>query len=142
MLDGIVGRIAFFALGILAAVALCAGASIYGFDYYEPHWGRGISFQVSLWIGIVLAVVGAIGFAVGVRVFHAAPTRLLAFAAGVLVAGVSFVSTTVADRVASATGTRQLILAGIVLALSFAASLPLRGECGSRASRPASKFDE
>ena len=136
------GRVAFFSLGIFAAAALCAGASIYGFEYYEPRWDRGISFQVSLWIGIVLALGGAIGFAVGARIFHAVPRKSLAFTAGVLVAGVSFVLAAISDPVASATGTRQLALAGIVLVLSFAATLFFRGEGGSIRSRPVYKIDE
>jgi hypothetical protein len=126
-----IGGIASFSLGILAAVVLYAAASIYGFDYYEPHWGRGISLQVSIWIAAVLAVIGAIGFAVGARVFRATPTRGLGLVAGIVVAGCLFALTTFQDRVVSTTEGRQLLAGGVVLALSFVAALAFRSKRGA-----------
>ncbi|MDJ0927518.1 MAG: hypothetical protein QNJ73_07680 [Gammaproteobacteria bacterium] len=121
-----IGSIAFFWLGILASVALYAGASIYGFDYYEPNWGRGISLQVSFWIAGVLATIGAIGFALGGYLFRAAPTKPSAFVAGVMVAVALFLVTRFQDQVVSTTGGRQLLAASVIWVLSLMAAIPFR----------------
>jgi hypothetical protein len=128
-----IGSIAFFSLGILVAVAIYATASIYGFDYYEPNWGRGISLQVSLSIAALLAAIGAIGFAVGARIVRATPSRSPALLAGVLVAGALLGFATLQDRVVATTGGRQLLAAGVIFVLSFVAALPFRSKRGASA---------
>jgi hypothetical protein len=101
------GSIALFWLGVFVAVATWAAASVYGFDYYEPNWGRGISLQVSLWIAAVLAAIGAVGFAVGLRLFGGATSKPVAFGAGIAVGVVLLLTTLVEDRIVSTTGGRQ-----------------------------------
>jgi hypothetical protein len=125
--------IAFFSLGILGAVAVYAAASIYGFDYFEPHWGRGISLQVSLWIAVVLAAIGAVDFAVGARMVRATPSRSLALVAGLLVAVVMLGLTALLDPVVATTGGRQLLTAGVVFVLSLVAALLFRSKRGASA---------
>jgi len=58
---------AIFTVGFIAWAAGAMAVSVYGFDQYEPAWGRGPSYQVVLWIILVAAIVAAFGFALGFK---------------------------------------------------------------------------
>lgn len=56
-----------FALGFVTWAAGAMAIAVYGFDQYEPAWGRGPSYQLGLWIIMVAAILVAIGFSLGTK---------------------------------------------------------------------------
>jgi hypothetical protein len=56
-----------FTLGFVTWAAGANAVAVYGFDQYEPAWGRGPSFQLGLWIIMVASILIAIGFSLGAR---------------------------------------------------------------------------
>jgi high-affinity Fe2+/Pb2+ permease len=61
------GTTTIFTLGFVAWAAGANAVAVYGFDLYEPMWGRGPSFQLGLWIIMVAAILVAIGFSLGTK---------------------------------------------------------------------------
>jgi hypothetical protein len=53
----------FTAAAVLAGIATSA-ISVYGFDYFEAAWGRGMSFNMSSVISLAFGVMGGIAFTV------------------------------------------------------------------------------
>ncbi|MDK2742401.1 MAG: hypothetical protein NDI90_05760 [Nitrospira sp. BO4] len=56
-----------FTLGFVTWAAGANAVAVYGFDQYEPMWGRGPSIQLGLWIIMVAAILVAIGFSLGTK---------------------------------------------------------------------------
>jgi hypothetical protein len=54
-------------LGHALVLTTASAIAIYGFDYYEKFYGKGTSFQISLWLVVIGALVTAFGFGIGVR---------------------------------------------------------------------------
>lgn len=59
--------ITIFTLGFVTWAAGANAVAVYGFDQFEPAWGRGISFQLGLWIIMVAAILVAMGFSLGIK---------------------------------------------------------------------------
>ena len=56
-----------FTLGFVTWAAGANAVAVYGFDQYEPTWGREPSIQLGLWIIMVAAILVAIGFSLGTK---------------------------------------------------------------------------
>jgi hypothetical protein len=112
-------RIASFWLGFFAAVVGYAIVNVYALDYYEPHWGRSISLQVSIWLAAILALIGVAGFAAGLRVFRAAPTLRLSAAAGIAAAAGSLLVAAIVDRTMGGYLSREFISVSSVFVFSL-----------------------
>jgi hypothetical protein len=119
-------RIALFWLGLSIAITIFAVVSIYGFNYFEPRWGRGISLQVSMVIAGIVGVIGAGGFAVGLRFFGSTPPRAVSLAMGAGVAIALLLVGLVQDSLVSTISGRQLLVCVAAFALSLLAAWSLR----------------
>ena len=53
-------------LGHAVVLTVASAIAIYGFDYYDKTYSKGISFQISLWFVAIGAVATGIGFGIGV----------------------------------------------------------------------------
>lgn len=58
---------AVLAATVFAILAVLNAVAIYGFDQFEPMWGRGPSFQVGLWLATAASLVCLVGGGFGYR---------------------------------------------------------------------------
>jgi hypothetical protein len=52
-------------VSVLAVFAIASTIAIYGFDGYEPAWGKGGSVQVAWWMSLAAAIIVLFGSGVG-----------------------------------------------------------------------------
>ena len=119
-------KIAVFSLGIFVASLAFAGVSVYGLDQYEPRWGRGISFQVLSWIVTLEAIIGALGFALGTRIFHSSGAAWRVFLVGIAVASALLLLGLLGEMLISSTGVRQILGVSLTFGVSLSAAALFR----------------
>ena len=110
-------------LGHAVVLTVASAIAIYGFDYYEKMYGKGISFQISLWFVVIGAVVTGIGFGIGV----ALSGWVLKYWVGLLLGGVFALAvmglSAISAEFTTNTGARQFML--FIVWLGGSASIPL-----------------
>ena len=52
---------ALFGASMFGGGIIASAVSVYGLDYFEPRWGRGISFQIGTYLAAGFALIGAFG---------------------------------------------------------------------------------
>jgi len=110
-------------LGHAVVLTIASAIAIYGFDYYEKMYGRGISFQISLWFVVIGAVVTGIGFGIGVAISG----WVSKYWVGLLLGGVFALAVmglaAISAELTTNTGARQFML--FIVWLVGSASIPL-----------------
>ena len=110
-------------LGHAVVLTVASAIAIYGFDYYEKMYGKGISFQISLWFVVIGAVVTGIGFGIGV----ALSGWVSKYWVGLLLGGVFALAvmglSAISAEFTTNTGARQFML--FIVWLGGSASIPL-----------------
>jgi xanthine/uracil permease len=103
------------------AVALVGSAVvIFGFDYYEPGFGRAYSMQLASLFGLSFAIVGAIAYAAANFARRTTPTTLQAFIAGAVFQSLLFAAIEGSKRFAPQFN--SLVSAAVMAALLGVAS--------------------
>ena len=110
-------------LGHAVVLTVASAIAIYGFDYYEKMYGKGISFQISLWFVVIGAVVTGIGFGIGVELSG----WVSKYWVGLLLGGVFALAvmglSAISAEFTTNTGARQFML--FIVWLGGSASIPL-----------------
>ena len=120
-------RVAVFALGIFVTTLTVFGVRIYGLDQYEQFGGRGGSLQVSLWIAVFEAIICAVGFALGARIFHGFGKVWRVFLVGVLVGGTLLLLASLIKPLVSTTSGRQILTILLAFGVSLFSAILFRG---------------
>ena len=97
-------------LGHAVVLTTVSAVAIYGLDYYEKMYGKGISFQISLWFVVLGAIVTGIGFGLGVAISNWIKKYWIGLLVGGLFAGVIVGLSILSSQVTQNTGTRQFVL--------------------------------
>jgi hypothetical protein len=75
-------RVAAWFIGAVVVAFGVSAVVIFGFDYYEPGFGRTYSMQLASGFGLALAAVGAAAYAAVTSARRTKPTTRQAFIAG------------------------------------------------------------
>ena len=108
-----------FALGFSLVLTSIAGIDIYGLEHFEKMWGKGISFQVSLWLIGAGAVIVSLSFTIGVAVFRLVPSNIVSLCLGAVFAAVVLGTAWGGELLSAATALRQAILVAFMLLGGF-----------------------
>ena len=106
-------------LGHALVLTTASAIAIYGFDYYEKFYGKGISFQISLWFVVIGALVTAFGFGIGVAVSNWISKFWIGLVLGGLFAVFIFGLSILGNQLTNDTGLRKLLLFSSWLIGSF-----------------------
>jgi hypothetical protein len=115
--------IALFGTGLFIVVLIFSAVSVYLLDEFDPNLGRGISFQILSWIAALLGIVGALGFASGMKIFRAVPRAGLAGAIGVVAGIATLIVMMLGGRAVGTVGGRQIIAIISVFGVSLLGNL-------------------
>jgi hypothetical protein len=110
-------------LGHTTALTIASAVAIYGFDYYEKMYGKGISFQISLWFVVIGAVIAGIGFGIGVALSGWVSKYWVGLGVGGVFALVVMGLSAISHDFITNTGTRQFML--FIVWLGGSISIPL-----------------
>ena len=114
-----------FVLGHASVFTVASFIAIYGFDYYEKMYGKGISFQISLWFVVIGAVVTGIGFGLGVAISGWVSKYWVGFMVGGVFALAVMGLSAFSAELTTNTGVRQIMLFSIWLVGSAAIPMML-----------------
>jgi len=110
-------------LGHAVVLTVASAIAIYGFGYYEKMYGKGISFQISLWFVVIGSVVTGIGFGIGVAISGWVSKYWVGFFVGGVFALAVMGLSAISAEFTTTTGVRQFML--FIAWLGGSASIPL-----------------
>ncbi|MDH5613312.1 MAG: hypothetical protein OEY66_12750 [Gammaproteobacteria bacterium] len=97
-------------LGHAITVALVSAILVYGFDYYDKAYGKGISFQIYLWGTVLGVIITGVGFSIGVFLSDNISKYWVGFCIGGLFACAIVITTYLISLVTYNTGLKQFLL--------------------------------